>query len=544
MRWRKAARFFFIFLGSIFGIIALLFIVLNLPFLEGFVTRQSNQILSKADIPIHIDAIKRVMPYSVKIQGILITDLKSDTIIHVGELKTNCKLRALARKKVVLKDLDIDQASVDLLMDYETRKLNIAQAFTGGREPEVDPAEKKKAAWVISVKKGKLISTHFRMIDSISGIHILQDISGVKLKSFSVSLRDREILANTLELENVEGNIRLGSGKEPADKTRKKGPPWNFGILNIDLEDINFGYSNSSDGFTLETILAEGKIRADEMDMRNKTIDLRRISLARSTTILHTGDQPKKQKAPAAIAQNKFPWNISSKVIDLDDVSIVMGKGDINVKDSAVNNFSVSGLDMKLKELLLDKEHAAVDIKSLGFALDNGFIVKEMQGELHSDPGNSELNLSLETDHSKLSLKGSAEESFFGIVSNPHEIPKASISIRDTELALEDISYFISDLQEQTYFKALAANPYSLGGDIDIVKSTYSFSGISLSQDKNFKVSLDGSVESPFQSTRARADLNLDISGVDMNWLKRVLSSFGMEDGLQETHIAFLAKHY
>jgi len=534
MVWRKTARIFFVFMASTFGVIALLFIVLNLPFLEGFVTRQTNQILGNANIPIHIDAVRRVMPYSVKIQGILITDLKSDTIIHVGELKTNFKLGALARKEIVLKDLDLNQASIDLLMNYKTRKYNIAESFAADRQPNVDQSAKKKTTWIISIRKGTLSSTHFQMLDSLSGVYIVQDISGLKLKKFSVSLSDREILANTLELENATGNIILGADQEGEKERKEKGLPWNYSLLNLSLEDINFAYSDSSEGFRLETILGEGKIRANEMDMQTRTIDIRKISLARSSTILFTGNPSQKSETSGETAHEKFQWNIRSKAIDLEDVNFEVGREYKPYTDSLENKFKVSGLNMKLNELLLDEEHAGVDIKKLGFTIENGFTVKDIQGKLNSDPLNTELRIGLKTDHSILNLEGSAEESLFGLVSNPGEIAKARLAISETELGLEDISFFIPDLQDQSYYKTLTGKPYSIGGELDIAKSTYSFSRLTLSQDKSFVIRLEGSTENPLLFSEPIVNLNIGISDIDMNWLKDLLGAFGMENRLCE----------
>ena len=534
MKWRKAARLFVIFLGSVFGIIALLFIILNLPFLEGFVTRQCNQILGKANVPIHVDAVKRVMPYSVKIQGILISDPEGDTIIHVSELKTNCKLRALVRNKVILKDLDLDQASVELLMNYDTRELNIAEAFKKGEKPQVNPAEKKKAAWIISVKKGKLSSTHFLMSDSISGTYILQDISGMKLKSFSVSLPEHEILANTLELENAAGQIALGPGNGSESKKKRKGPPWNFGLLNLSMKEINFGYSNGSDGFTLETILGEGIVRANEMDMRSKQIDLKRISLSGATTNIYTSYQPHTSEARNESDPKNFPWTIKSKAIDLEDVNMLLGKRNNPDADSLENKFSLASLDMKLKGFLLDEDQAAVEINKLGFSLDNGLIVKELEGDLESHPANTKLNLTLETEHSKLNVDALAQEGFFDVISAPEGPGKATIRISDTELSMEDLSYFISALKDQPGFAALANIPYSLSAEIDIVKSTYTFSEFSLNQGQNFTLSLNGSLDDPLRISETRGKLTINLSDIDRLWLNKVLAGFGMSGGIAE----------
>nr|MEA3478965.1 hypothetical protein [Bacteroidota bacterium] len=528
MRWRKAARLLFIILSSIFGLLVLLFAFINLPFTQRFVTTQTNQILATSNVPIHIDDIQRVLPNSVRIQGIVIRDLNSDTIIHVGGLKARVRLRALIRKRVILKDLDLRQTSMDLLMNYESRKYNIAETFTAGREPKAKK-EKKKADWVISVKKGKLSSTHFRMTDSISGIHILQDICGIGLKDFTVSLPACEIVANTLELDDLTGNITIEPRREKKKK-EKKGPPWNFGFSSLSLTEIDFTYSKSSDGFSLETVLEEGKIRADQMDVRSKVIDVKRISLAGVSTTIRTGEQSEIRNIPQEKNQDNFPWHLKGRVIDFEDVDLKLAKDGDSGSDSLENGIHVAGLDMKLRRFQLDKDHAGVEINKLGFVFDNGLSINEIKGELDSHAARTELNLAIKTANSQLNLEGMAEEGFLGIISNPGGIPKAGIKIQDTELSLEDISYFNSALKEQPYLKILANRPYSLGGNIDIIESTVNFSGISLRQDQNFNLGMDGSLEHPFPFSEALGNLNLSLSDIDVNWLNKVMAGFGLEE--------------
>jgi translocation and assembly module TamB len=531
---RKSLRILGIILVSIFGLIGLLFACLNLPFTRGMVTKKTNQVLNQSNLPIHINSIDRILPNSIQIQGIVIAGLSGDTIIHVDELRTNCRVMALMRKKVILKDLDLGPTGIELLMNYHTGEYNIAEAFTSDRKPEVDKVEDDKVSWEIFIEKGNLTSTHFRMNDSVSEIHVLQDFSRIGIKRFSLSLATNEIAANTLELEGTAGFVELGPG-QASDKD-STGSPWSFGLQNLSLKDINFTYSTVTEGLALEMILGEGTLRANEMDLINKVVDMKEISLSMANITLNSGDRANQPEVQPKIDSDKFPWNLKSKLIDLENVNLKVGRND-------TSSFNVEGLDMKLKGFQFDEEHASAAISTMNFNLNNGFSVKEIQGELDSDYKSTRLKLSVETGNSRLKLKGDAEGNFLGIISNPGGLRNAKMAIDKTDLSVLDLSYFNSELQDQPYFKILAERPISIGGILHVVNSAYGFSGISISQERNFSMTLNGSATDLFHAARATGDLNVFVSDVSMAWLNDWLAGFGLDERFKETTKLSLSSH-
>lgn len=537
MRVRKALRFFLILLISIVGVVVLLFASMNLPFTHGFVTKKTNQILSKSNLPIQIHEIQRILPNSIKIEGIVIADPNGDTIIHVGHLDTNCRLLALIRKKVILQELDLSEASVELLMNYKTHKYNIAEAFTSGKKPKEANNGERRASWEISIKKGDLTSTHFRMTDSISGIHILEDVSGMKLKRFLLSLSNREIVANTFAIDNATGYVKLGSGQSgQSDKKSKNGAPWNFGLLNLALNDINFTFGKGSEGLLLELILGEGKIKANQMDMRSKVVDLKSLSLAGATTTIHPGSAPKTDKVYPNSVKATFPWKLKSKEFELADVAL-------HLKQNDTSGLSVTGIDLNLKGFQFDKDHADAEIKRLTFESDNGFTVKEIQGELDSDTESTKLNLVVETGFSRLNLEGLADGGLMGILTDPGELEKAHLAFNETTLSLRDIACFVSGMGDHSGFANLAEQPYAIKGEIGVVKSAFDFTGITIHQDHNVHIAIDGNAENPFQFSKASGNLDLRISDINMDWLNDLLAGFGLEDRLPQCNTLSLTSN-
>ena len=122
MRLKKLRRFFLIFLIALFGVLVFLFVTINLPFSRPFVTRQVNQVLSQSNVPIQINTIRKILPGSVNLQGVVITDLCGDTIIYAGKVLADISLLPLLRSKVMVRDVEVDQAVVEIIRDNNTQE--------------------------------------------------------------------------------------------------------------------------------------------------------------------------------------------------------------------------------------------------------------------------------------------------------------------------------------------------------------------------------------------------------------------------------------
>lgn len=492
MTLRKLRRFSLIFLISVIGVLALLFASLNLSFSQRFTTRKVNQILAGAKIPVHLQEIRRILPNSVVVQGVLIESNEGDTIVFAHGVQADVSLLALIRKQVIFQRLDLRQASVNLIMNELSRKFNIEEAFTDGSTAKARKKDKARDSWALSIHEGNLSSLHFQMTDSLSGIHVLQDIEGIGLKNFSLLLADQEIRAQTLELEDGKGNVMLALGeKEP--KT-EPGIPWNYSLSNLDMKDLDVTLDLDQGGLLMHVLLGEGKIRARKMDLPGRVLDI--------------------------------------KSIDLEEADISMENRRDAALDSSGADVLLTGLEMQLRDLVFQQELEGLKLRQLSFDLNNGLVLKNLQATLDSEKESTRIKLALETDRSLVNLEGQARESMSGILSEPGEIQNASLSFGRTAVSLKDLFHFFPEWQGNPKLAALASKPLSVTGAMELTNSLLSLTEVSLSEDGNFRLDLAGEVADPFVFSEATGDLNLLLSRVDTSWIKEFLRGTGMGEDI------------
>jgi len=491
-RFRSKRKLFLVFLAAMSGILLLLFASLNLPFTQRFATKKVNQILGHSGLPIQIDAIKKILPPSVKLDGVTINGINGDTIIRVGELDVNCRLISLLRKKVVIRDVILDQAAVELLMNYSSRNLNIAETFQPVPTSEEEKAEKEKADWIISIRHGDLSGIRFLMSDSINGLHISQDISGLELKDFRISILGSEIVCQSIDLLNADGWLSLTPRRVPAKK--KTGAPRNISLHDLDLNEIYFTFHKPADSLKLKSKIGTARIRAKKMDLRSRIVDIRKLSLAECSTILQTGE----------------------------DLA------------TAINTSSYEEIDLDIKDFKLDKDEFGMKVKKMNVDLSNGFSLTKLKGEIHSEPQLSELEMDIETGNSRINMKGTLEKSLFKFIASPEEIQNASLDFEQLHLSPNDISCFIPDLQNLAYYSSLLSSPVDIKGRLDVDDSQFILSELTLTQNGNFLVTADGALGNPFRFSASTADLDVIISEIDHTWIERLVKESGIADSIPE----------
>ena len=463
----------------------MVFTAMNLPFSQRFATRQVNQILKQSNVPIHIDAIRKIMPGSVKVQGVVIADLHGDTIIYAGNLQADIRLLALLRSKVKLLDMDLDRAVVDIARTSSEQKLNIAAIFQSGGEKKLAPTENEPSSWEISIHKGALSHIAFRMSDSATGLHMSYDVSELALKGFRISLLERDIRCKSLDLNGTEGIMNLTPRLMP--KKENASSPWNLGLLELWMKDVDFSLQQAADSLNLEAHIGEGSMLAREMDFLSKTINLRSFSLEKTSVILGS--------KPTEIYQ---------------DI-------DLNIKDF---RFDTAYIGMKVRKMSLD--------------MGNGFSLKKVKGELDSNMDQTQLQLEIETGNSRIELKGAAEEGIMDIIKRPEEITGASLELGQARISLKDLFYFDSDLEKSPFFASLSSSPIELEAILRFEESLFTISDLRVSQKNNCKIALKGSIDKPFQIKDSKGEMDLEISGIDHSWLENLLAASGMNHSLPD----------
>ena len=524
---RKFIRIIAVFLISIIGLLVLLFIFINLPFSDRFVSRQTNNLFSSLDLPLHVESIGTVLPNKVKVEGFTISGPEGDTIICAMDVDVKINLPALLKKKVKLKQVFLGGVVVHLNNDSTNTGINISRAFSKKDKADAEKPKEIKGFWEIDIKRGHLQNTSFKLDDPSIGIHITEEIEDLKLTGFNLSLQNRSLVFKSIKLDAGQGGLKISPRLIPPKKD--KGAPWNFLFKKVQLSDLDYTFNQETDSVYLNLALQEGLIRTRVTDFANKEIDAVFISLNGADVTILTGLGGKQSESNTNQASPDFPWNIIIDETNLQKVKVSQGVYSYPEAPDTASPSKIALRDMHLIDTRLNKNLAGVNVKKLSFSLANGFDLKQMKGEFTSTQKTTQLAFSLESENSKAKLEGNAEGSIFTMLENPDELRNAHLTFQNTHLSLKDVFFFKHDLIEIPTLSTLSNTPIDLDGDFGLDRSKISFQDLKISQLDNFSLAIDGSAEDPFQLKEARGNLKFDFSVLDSVWLHEMLEELGSE---------------
>jgi hypothetical protein len=521
MRVRGILKTIAVFLISFAGFLLLVFIFINLPFSHRFVTQKVNNIFNSSGIPVHLNSMNKVLPWSAYVQGVLIHSSKGDTIVYAGQVKAGFKSFGLLRKKIILHSVDLTDALVNFSRNSRAEQLNIAEAFSHGKEAESENQDTNKSPWEISLEKAEVRNLSFRMTDSVAGIYVSQDISRIKIETRKMSLADKIILVKSLGIYGATGTLTLNQSR--AGEESESGSAWIFGLGELEAENINFVYEDPVNKLKLDLLAGEIRIDARNTDINKKIIDIDQFSVSRTDVVLlmdnHDNTADRKETAGPAY----FDWDISGKILKLQDVTCRIAKYSDTADYSPLSGFSIFRLGMKLSELQISKSDMTANIEDLKFDLGNGFSMNELNGRIESDSVDTRIDLGIETASSRFNMDVLADGNIFDIIRNPAGVHKANLAIRNTDLSLKDIIYFKPDLEKITGIKSLVTTPVTIDGDLKLDGPIVTVSSFSISQHSQFNLLFRGKIDNIFSPRKTLLDLKADINNINPGWLKELM---------------------
>jgi len=538
MRLSKIKKAFLFFGIMIMALILLAAVFINFPFAHRFITGRVNIILVNAHVPITINSIETILPNSVAVNGVNFHGNAGDTIIYAEKVRVAIAPLALLHRKVIIPSAFLSNSSVTVLRQNEDAKINIAEAFTNIRSKEGEKEKDGKKSWEVSLRSVDISGLKFQMVDSVAGIYIDQEVGSLNLKTNEMSNIDKTILVQTLELNGASGKIKISTN--PEVKKSAGASPWNYGLANLSLKDINIIFDDPGQRLMFNLSLEECNVKTRKSDFNNKTFDFSKVSLSDASAFLQMDKKSGKSKEKSPVKSTSFPWDINCENLDLENVFFGFGDYNGGIVDLTEPAFGIDKLDMSLSDIRLNSSVAHALVQSTGFDLNNGFSVNKMKGALDSRAGTTHLKLYVETENSLVDFDGNSEGSLFDLMATPESTGAANVSISNSRISLKDLVYLKPDLLNQPFINTLSVKPFSIDGSINLRDSAIRLSAFSVSQAPNISFTAEGKMNKPFQLDKTNGKVQFEIPEINTLWVTEILEEVGFEKNIPDFSILTL----
>ena len=535
MRLRKIKKAFLFFLGMIMALILLAVVLINLPFAHRFITRRVNNILVNAHVPITINSIGLISPNTVAINGVNLHGNAGDTIIYAEKLGATIAPLALLQRKVIIPSAFLSNSRITFFRQNTDLPINIAEAFSNIRSKKRKKEKNRKKSWEVFLGSVDISRLKFQMIDSVAGIYIDQEIGSLNLTTDEMSIIDKAILVQTLDINGATGNIKIST--KPEVNKSETHAQWNLGLTNLSLKDINIIFDDAVQRSLFNLSLEDCFVKTRNSDIKNKTFDFSKVSLSGASAFLQMDNKSGELKEKSPVKPTSFTWDIYCKNLDLKNVFFGFGDYNDGILSMTEQAFGINKLDINLSDFKLNSNTAGAVVHRMSFDLNNGFSVNKIKGELDSQAGTTHLNLYLETENSLINFDANSEDSFYDLIAQPERTTTANASISNSRISLKDLAFLKPDLLDQSLLNTLAVKPFSIDGNIILRDSAVSLSAVSVSQADNIRFTAEGKIKNIFQPEKTNGIVQFRIPEINTLWLTEILEEIGLKENIPDFSI-------
>ena len=450
---------------SLFVLIFLLLVGLNLPIVHKLITSKANSIFAEKGWPVHIGGFSLLLNGEIGLSQVAIIPSPGDTILYAGSLRVSVSPGGLLHKQVNVKNIFLENVVLKLVTDSLSGDLELTRIFASPTPKVPDARPKTPSAWDIGLQQVTLSNIRFRYSDPRHGIGIEQALLKAEIVTDTFSLRRNKIDLESLKLEKVKGSITISEAvKDTPTETASSPSPWKFSARNLFLADISQILIQPDNGQTMKFSLLTGNFSVSKVDLTSQTITVPFLKLLEpSVELITTGQLPtstpqEDENNPGLI---EFPWTIACDAADINNGRFLFTDVNPQKANTLQQWFPVQGFTTSIQHLKLSPKGAHFSISKLlcSFgsqailnsgtvsceldSLQKGHITADLRAKLNPETNkwfarNDEMRLNVEVSGSpekinintcKLNSPSGIELQLAGNITQPLNLPKAGMDL-------------------------------------------------------------------------------------------------------------------
>jgi len=462
---KRIFKTFLWIIGSIIGLIFLLLLLIQIPFVQNFAKDKAVVFLQdKIKTKVEIGTIDIAFPKKIILNDVYFEDQSNDTLLAGKTLKIDISLFQLLNNKVEINSIDLNEitANISVNKDSVFNFDYIIKAFETPNEPKTD-----EKGMEISIKKINLNKIKFKYKDAVAKNnvdlyinHFDTDIKKFDLNNLNFDVPDINLngLKLTLNQDLVEATKKVAKKiEEEAETTILK-----LNLKDINLENIDLTYKDAITN--LDT-----KIEFENLKTEVKTIDLEKQIIAiKSIEINKTKGQLTLTKSePIAPTPTESSSSLGWK-IDVEDISITEfnfafdNNNEVKTqKGIDFNHLKIEALNFKGNSIAINDDAYNGEIETLSFTESSGFQLEELKTEFnYTSKGAFLKNLYAKTPQTILQDNIIVTyPSIKSLTENPENLT-VNANLKNSKLGFKDVLLLVPNLNLE--FNITTTKPTSL----------------------------------------------------------------------------------
>ncbi|WP_257669938.1 translocation/assembly module TamB domain-containing protein [Parapedobacter tibetensis] len=471
-------------IGSVIGLILLLFILIRIPAIQNYVAQKvTSYVENKIKTPVRIARISLDLPKLLVLEGVYFEDQSQDTLLAGEKLRVNISMLKLLKNTVEISRIDLHGVTAKINRTLPDSTFNfdyIIRAFVGEQQ-EPSPAD-NTAPMKFNIDRVNFDRVRFLYRDEIIGM------------AAEVNLNHLDTRIETFDLE---GNMRFGLPRITIDGLNASIRQWavaqpeempdaeDFGLMDtssssllpdidinrLDLTNIDFSYVDEASA--LDTRFKINKLLANinKLDLNGELIDAKSIDLDGSDSRVFFGQAVKPSPSSSDTSASE-PANWKLKAASLQLTNTNFAYEDANqpriAKGFDYGNMGLTEVNGDVRDFYYAPDSISGSFGELRAKDRSGFILNQFKGDLiYTNQGVEIRNLYAETPNTQLQDYIKVSYPSLETITEALGSIQFAADIKESQIAMEDVLFFVPDLDTIEIMKPIWQHTYHISTEID-----------------------------------------------------------------------------
>ncbi|MFK7806749.1 MAG: AsmA family protein, partial [Saprospiraceae bacterium] len=281
---KKIARWMAILLLLLLAVFILLWLALQSPKVQTYVTSKITEQLSQTlGTDVRIGKVDIKFFKTISLQDVFIADQQNDTLVYAGAIDANIGILSLSQSQVFLNSIELENAVVKLNRPATDSIFNFAflnEAFAKSdtlQSAKVDTTT-SEGGWIFGIGSVLLENIDFKFDDDYAGMNVQSSLASAEIDFEEMNLVGQTLKAEKLQLSESKTSLRqskpsklyLENNKDILLDTSELAFPyfgWNFKVDQLDIEESRFQFENFAD-----TVMTVNSLNVNDMDFQKMNL--------------------------------------------------------------------------------------------------------------------------------------------------------------------------------------------------------------------------------------------------------------------------------
>jgi len=509
---KKGLRIVLWIILSIIGIVLLLIIALQVPFVQDYTKDKAVAYLQdKIKTKVVVNKIKIGFPKDIVLEGIYFEDQKKDTLLAGAKIAANINLYdILFNNKVEINTVELQGIVAHIDRD-KSNKFNFDYIIEAFKSPEKQ--DDNSAPMEFSLDKIKLDNIRIRYNDSYTNNNLKVNLNHLNTRINVFDLRNLNFEVPRFKIDGLQLSYLQGIAEEHASSSmpqKTKSPDLRLQLDDIDLTHIRVDYKNEKSKLATNVSLGKLLVEVNNFDLKNNSIDLDKIQLANVKGSLDLGIKDKNKDSTSSSKSNG--WKVKAKVIAFEKIDFTYDD-DSHAriqKGMDYKHLKVHNLNLDANELSYNPEVISGRINSMEMEEKSGLKVESFKTEFYYGQQSAYIKgLFLKTPQTTLRREVViAYPSIKSLKENPGAL-NIKADLTNTKIGFKDILLFAPQLSGQNPFSANPNAVVSLNTNISGKLSNLYVPELQLGGIGSTKINASGWVVGLPKTDKAYFNLNI-----------------------------------